>query len=456
MKIAVASVLAVACGAACGDNLGGPHIVMTDAPVAADAPRFDARLADGPMPDAMPGPSRVWVGGDWTADGDDRAGMFVEDAMLPVVPAIVVPPGADELAAGDVVDLSSGGSRMVYVAVDASGGHALYVADGDGANAMLLHAAPAGAQIVFASISPDALRVVFAADEDAAGMFDLYLVAAAGGPPFQLTPDRVVADPALDVHPRVAWSRTSRWVAFTGELTEAGYSELFISDTSAPPGLTTVLSRADITTAGGGALAPGAFDGANDLWFAARVTAGVELFRVSAFGGDPIAVPTPARADTTASDAGAIAIAPDGAHVAFAADAPLATAFDVYYAPTSDPSAAIPLTTTVAGPGAPAAMAFAPDGTRLAVIGDLTTPGVDEPYVLSVDGGSQIRLVALAGNQDALALGWNSTSTALFCAGDLDTDGDAALYRLDPSQPQTPTLAVAVPPNGDITHLDVD
>jgi len=452
-RAAACAVLAAAVSGACGDNVDGTHIIQTDAPIAADAPRFDARRPDGPSPDAAPGPSRVWSSGDWLADGDVRAGMFVEDAALPVVPTIVVPPGADQLAAGDVVDLSAGGSRLVYVAVDAAGGHALYVADGDGANAMLLHAAPAGAEIAFASISPDALRVVYAADEEADGMLDLYLVAAAGGGSFKLTPDRVVADPALDVHPGVAWSRTSRWVAFAGELTEAGYTELLISDTSAPPGVTTIVGRADITTAGGGALEPGAFDQSNELWFAARVTAGLELFHAPTFGGRT-PVLTPARADTTASDAGTIAVSPDGSHVVFAADAPIATAFDVYYAPTADPSAATRLTSSVAAPGGPRTIAFAPDGTRVALIGDLTAPGIQEPYVVSI-AGSQVRLVALAGDQDALALAWNATSTALFCAGDLDTDGDTALYRLDPSQPQTPELAVAVPAGGDITDLDV-
>src|SRR5262249_2703562 len=150
----------------------------------------------------------------------------------------------------------------------------------------------------------------------------------------------------------------------------------------------------------------------NRLFFSARLgatTSQFQLIKVNNDGSGKQINPAfvPMRGDGTAPDIGAISISPDGKTIVFGADAPTATAYNVY-AVTFGVGTAVALTnlTPVAGItlhtsfGAP--LWFSPDGKSIAAIAnfnatDSTNSPRQEPFVMKLDGSGAHRLVNVVG-----------------------------------------------------------
>jgi hypothetical protein len=106
-------------------------------------------------------------------------------------------------------------------------------------------------------------------------------------------------------------------------------------------------------------------------------------------------------------------------------------------------------------------LAFSPDGTRVAVVANflatVAAPTRLEPYVVNLDGTGIRRLFTVptaCGTCDADQLAWTADSSGLYMLGDVVTNNDAEVFRLDPAlTDQTPTLAADAPVGGDVINL---
>jgi hypothetical protein len=417
---------------------------------------------------------RVWVSGVWGTSG--RAGLLDAHADLPMFPATVVPSSgelADQDPDDDVSNLDGDfsvtpdGNHLAYVATDGTT-ETVYVANGDGSDRQQVFQTTAS--IWGLSLSPNAGYLALFGDLSTPQLTDCFVIDLAHplDGPTQLSPERAEIDPTLRVVANAVWSRDSRYIAFAGAFTDYDFFELDVVDLGAglsPIQRSTVLSRAQILTPATampgpkGAIDP-VFDAADRLWFGAFVAdADVpqrELY-VALPGQPSTKVSLPTRGDTTAPNIEAFAVSPDGLHIAYAADAPVAMSYEIYYATTSTPTTA----TRLGSGGTPATyydvLAFSPDGSQLAATANLANPMTEDLYVFDVDGGSPIQLSA---NGDADIIGriqW-SEGPSLWCTGDLGSNGvtNPALYRFDVTGGiQTPELAFDVGTIGSVEDVQV-
>jgi hypothetical protein len=333
-----------------------------------------------------------------------------------------------------------------------------------------------GRELHSVSISPDGTKVAFRTDSAAVDNgYDLWLVPALDtSAPAQLSPTRPpgAATPAqLDVDPDVEWSPDSRYLAFTGDLTENGYPEAFVVDTeAASPTAVALVTRAEITATAGARGAAGmlAFDAAGRVYFRARLTDDPRyaLFRATP-AGVRTALPLPPRADASAPDASTFAVSPDGATLVFQADSPTAGTYNLF-ARAVDGATALPLTSLQAPGLVPHSYPprFSPDGAQVAVLASYPDPFPDgvvqsrrTPTLVAVDGSGVRRLAAVPGSCvscDYEELRWTIDGARLYGRADVLTDNEQEAFALAPgSTDQVPTLAADAPAGGDLDRLYV-
>ena len=478
--------LTILVAAACGDNNGHKK---TDAAVNPDTPEgIDAAVDAGPdaSPDAPPDSappamSRVWAVGDFLTDLKLNAGGFTDGDTLPFGPAtpppIVLPGGTSVLATGAgyqtsaVFDASRDGTKIAFVAdLTTAGAFDIYVANADGSNPTKLVDAAVGVEYSAVALSPDGTKLAYLADATVNGGYDLYIVNTTGTP----APVRITMTPsaAQDVFFQLAWSADSKYVAFSADMTTDGFDQAYAVDTTATtPTAVELLAKADIATQASGAQGVRGglqFDAADNVYFRARVTAGrtqFQLFQAKPDGSmrTDITSVAPARADTTTPDIGAFALSPDGATLVFSADAPVLGADDLYAVSTTTLANPTKITALTAAGHADftGVMQISPDGTQIAYVANFLSTR-NEPFVSAIDGSGTHRLVSLtvtcAGctSPDANAVQWTADSKSLYVTGDLTSNNDTKLYKLDPAMTdQTPVLAVDVPTGGDMTAVIV-
>lgn len=176
----------------------------------------------------------------------------------------------------------------------------------------------------------------------------------------------------------------------------------------------------------------------------------------------------PARGDGQAPDVGAFAISRDGARLAVALDAPTVLRYDLYVAALGGASFAPVKVTALTAAGAPnptLPMWWSPDGARIAVIADFLSGGAfNEPYVVEADGSTPAprRLVDVTracggcSTPNATMMQWTTDGAALYVLGDLATNNDTEVFRVDPAlADQAPVLAVDVTAGGDVLAVIV-
>ena len=462
--------------AACGDE-GNQR---PDAGLRADARVSDAAVdatidaaIDAPPdaapdapPDAPPPPSnatRVWAYGDFLVNNTNQAGAFVDSpttpATLPFGP-MAAPPLVPSATAVEVFDAAGG--KIAYVV-----GGALFVANADGTNPVMVVAAGATAavQITAVALSPNGQKVAFTRDLTIDNGYDLYVApTTAGATAVKVSPDRAgtPATPAdQDVNGNVTWSANSQYLAFTADLTANNVTQAYVVDTNAAtPTAVELITRDEIATQTGaqGVSAAVQFDSANNLYFRARTVLNSTqfiLYKATVAGAaSRTVVALPARTDASVPDAGAFHVAGDTIY--FSTDAPTLGAYDVYKQSltATDPATRL---TMLTGPGNPtfsAPMWLSPDGSKLAVVADFVSDGDNEPFVINTDGTGMRRLVDIPANCqdcDTVDLAWTVDGATLYAVGDLATGNDGKLWKLNAAMTdQTPTLAIDIPTSGDV------
>lgn len=465
--------------AACGGNGGGGSPDASPGRDAgADATAVDAPTdapTDAPIDPPPDGTSRVWVVGDFLVNNASAAGGFLDSATTPATlpfgpttaPTTVIPGGTAVLA-GDAFDAIA--TKIAFVAdLTVAGRFDLYVADGAGGSPTLLVTGSAGTAITSVALSPDGGKVAFTRDSVAlpAG-FDLHVVNTAGTPVVtRVSPNRAATAPVpadLDVFAdSMVWSADSTWLAFAGDLSENAYNQAYVVDTSAAtPAAVELLARADIqpqTTGGRGTSGGMAFDAAGAIYFRARVvTDGQYQLFTATTAGARTTFALPARGDTTAPDASAFAISPDGTKLVFQADSPTAGTYNLFAQTVGQ--ATVTNLTNLTAPGLAqhtAPIWFSPDGTKVAVVAQYPAGARREPYVVNVDGSGTRRLAAVPANCiscDYNELQWTVDGAYLYAEGDPETNNDTKAYKLDAAMTdQAPVLAVDIPVGGDVNRI---
>lgn len=470
--------------AACGR--GGS--AKPDASVSVDAPptMIDAPTADA-APDAPPPMRayRVWAIGDLITDGAPIAGGFDDLATLPFTPTNPTParipttgqlsPASSQANAFDVR-----GNKVAFIAdATVTGRYDLNVANADGTSlVVVVEGGVANVEIDALAFSPDGTKVAFTMDATIDNAYDLYVVPAmAAATPVKVSPDRPVGalTPAdMDVFEVFTWSADSTYVAFSADLTEAGYDQAYLVDTSAAtPAAIELLPRADIATQTGTRGVRGAllFDSSNNVYFRARTIlndARFQLFKATT-AGVRTQMTLPQRGDNTPGDMGPFAISPDGTTMVMSVDAPTALAYNLYVMPLATPTPVA--VTSLAGAGRANFLSpiwFSPDGTKVAVVANYLTAnattgagGRNEPYVIHLDGSTMTprRLVDASvsctgcTSPAASSLVW-ADDTTIYVRGDLAVDNNTAVFEVSAATAdQAPTLAIDVPTGGDVVQV---
>jgi Tol biopolymer transport system component len=164
----------------------------------------------------------------------------------------------------------------------------------------------------------------------------------------------------------------------------------------------------------------------------------------------------PMRGDNTTSVVGSFALSPDGTMMVFAADAPLATAYDLYATPLANWNPVKITSATLASTNPPfgIAPAFSPDGTKVAFVADYITDNVNEPFVAPLDGSGMHRLTNVTvTNADAERVAWTVDGAGVYVQGDLETNNETTLFRLDAATTDgTATKAITVATSGDVVN----
>lgn len=467
---------------ACGDGKSPQQQPLPDGPRPdTNMPDPDGPDPDGPQPDGpvKPAEARIWAVGDILANNANIAGGFAPDATFPfntaTPPTIVVPGGGTaKLGTGDNV-FDARGSKIAYIADQTvTGRFDLYVADADGSNSIVvIEGGVANIEITSLALSPDGTKIAFTMDSAAVNNgLDLYVApTTANATPVQVSPARANGSlDTQDIFTQYEWSSDSKFVGFSGDLTENGFEQAYVTDTTAAtPVPVELLARAEITTtnpADRGVRGRVQFDSANNAYFRAHLTdadANFTLFKADPVTGQKTAVALPARGDASASDAGAFGFTPDGNTLVFSADAPTLGIYDMYTAPIANLATTTKITSIAAIGTAElnaqftAPFAFSPDATKVAVLATFFTggDGTFEPVVIALDGSSTTRLteVPTNTNQDVDKVVWADNAT-VFVTGDIVTSNVTQLYKLDAAMAsQTPTLAVEMPTGGDLFNV---
>lgn len=448
----------------CGDNVSETTPDASSLDVDAALVDIDAAIEPGIA-------SRVWVISDLL---DDRfvAGSFVEsNVAVPrfpftaaVRPPVLVPAAGRLPDSPYVINFSVSRNRIAYTADSLRAGvYDLFAADIDGANPVRL--APSnvlGRSFTAIAISPDGSKVAFLVDADEIRQFDLYIVASDGtGAPIRVSPARPATAPqpdALDVNSNFVWSHDSRYLAFTGDLTEDTVQQAYVVDTTATtPVAVELITRADISEPATRRGVQGLlqFDAQHHVYFRARLDADTGLYR-STPTGQRTRLVLPARGDASASEAGAFTLSNDQLTLFVSADAPVAGRFDLHALPLNGgPSVNLTKATTFdvsIEPNTP--IALSRDGTRVAVAANYFSPLNQEPIVIHTDGTGMRRLVDVNATcttcktPDVRQLAWTADSTAVYVVGDI-VELRAGIYRLDAATTdQRPTQVVVPTANG--------
>ena len=459
---------------ACGDSNNS----TPDAPKHPDANQIDATAdaAADATPDAAPdapgdgsgsgsaAQSRVWATGDFVTNGTPQAGWFTDGDTLPATSA-TVPAAPAVLASGSgytdfVFDATPTKTAMV-ADITTAGTFDLYAADADGTNPTLLVNGQTGVEIATVALSPDGTKAAFMMDSATLnGAYDVWVVNTTGTPvPLLVSPVRNIAAPNLAALSAftgsLTWSADSKFIGFSGDFTTDGHSQAYeVDTTAATPAPIEMLADADLTGTSAGVRGDVLFDSADKAYFRAGLTDTVTFSFFQWDGTQRTALALPMRGDNTTANVGSFAFSPDGTTIVFAADAPLATAYDLYVTPVATWNPVRITAATLAGTNPPFGLApqFSPDGTQVAFVADYITDGVTEPFVAPVDGSGMHRLFNVTvTNADAEKISWTADGTAVYVQGDLEVNNDTTLFRFNPSMTDgAATKAFAVPTGGDV------
>jgi Tol biopolymer transport system component len=456
---------------ACGDNgKAAPDAKRrVDAALIVDAPRS----IDG-APDAPPNPTganRLWVVGDSVTNDKQQLITFVDGDAAPIVatpfPATGQLPTQPALGNLKTFDVAANGSKIAYLADSTVAGRFdLFVANPDGSNPVSVAVSGVNSRITYPVMSPDGSKVAFLHDPEMTGMEDLYVApTTAAAAIVKLSPTRTTPSVDLSVFRSFVWSPDSKYVAYSARLTEAGYDEAVIVDTTvATPVSVKIIPRADIAINGNGAQGVrgfAAFDAAGHVYFRARLETGgqFKLYQSKLDGTErTVVIVAPARGDASVANIGSFVT--DGNTLVVSADAPTLDQYNLYKFNLGGAAAPVLLTAgAVTQPNTePAFLApllLSPDKSKVAFLADYVGQAIVEPYVSALDGSGTKRLtVSTLAGTDADTVAWSGDSTSVYATMDIAVSNEVRLIKLNASMSDQAAVTLLTPPtNGDVSQV---
>lgn len=322
----------------------------------------------------------------------------------------------------------------------------VYAGDGSGMPVTLATAPTVNQKITGVAFSPDGVWVAFTGEIDLNNQTSLYVTKADGS---IKTPKRINPTPTdtkLNVS-NFRWARsanaTHAYLAYSGDVVTDGAYGLWIYDAVGGGAPVEVIAQNKLMK--GQAVAPEVldWDKSGKVYFKSNheVAATFRAYRANADGTMLEQVPA-TKLTNAAGEAsiGNFAVSPDGASIAFAADAPSQHLYQVY-------AGAIGMTATVVsnvqssmtavdrGPSFFSPMVWSPDQKWIAVVADWAVKGSDadnafNAFVLPADkaGGTRLFPAPPAATQDIDEVRFTSNSKRVFASGDLAIDNGGELY----------------------------
>jgi Tol biopolymer transport system component len=435
-----------------------------------DAPDEDASQGDG----GGPVTSYLYYWGDFDVSSEYRvARIGFPDGGKTTLSLAEMPTGAEV----ESIAVSPDGTKLAVAGRKSAGNEPVlnvYNADGSGP-ATRVYTGGQNTDFLMLSYSPNGTMLAFLADIDLDNSMALYVVPANGS----AAPKRVSLAP-VSVDQFVVsykWAADSAHIAFTGDLETDHVHGLWTVDAlPASPVPIPIVTLAELTATDTNRDVDDviAFDSSNRLYFRSDYEVANELhrlYRCDLDGSNRAQVPgtnlTNAGGGSEAST-GPFAISSDGTTLAFFADSPSATLFQVYVMPLSGSTATrVSDITTTPGDGsgpdffAPQPIVWSADGSRLAVIADWPVDGGDQAddfaaFVLpsSAPAGGVRVLEPTAADGDALEIEYTPDNTRLVIRGDVLEDGTFELFATadftTADQDATAIRVEEVPDNGDV------
>ncbi len=453
------------------DAVDGMTDAFPDGPTDAPSDVEDA-WTDGPPFDAGAGPPACYFG-DFETDGTHEVACLSFPG-----PARVVLDAPELSGAAIAASAVSPDGLEVAVAIRQAPGAPVRVVQsstgGGNAGHILLAAPDPTRQVHRLSYSFDGTWLALIADFDVAGTKSLYVVPVGGGLTRRVTPE---PDAGCDVT-GMAWAGGSpgpSWLAFSGDVVTDGQVGLWTVDVaSAPWEMEPVV---DATPNSGSIQSDLAWDGDGRVLFRSRLDgdAHFTLHRGAHDGTMVELVPGTALSNGQGpANVGSFGVSPDGAKVAFSANSPEVSTYEVFVVglnPGAGPPhrvSDLPLVTdpgSVAGPVFRTPIVWSPDGTWLAVVSDwrLAPSDVDDVYATfllpssGVAGGWRLLGTPLEAGHNARQLRFSAPGDALLVRGDLVEDGDFELFVVEDlvaaDQEPGDVRFEGVPPQGDVLGI---
>jgi Tol biopolymer transport system component len=294
------------------------------------------------------------------------------------------------------LQISPNGQYVLFTAdIITENAFELYSVPMDGSEAPTLLSGgllPYGAEVQVFHITPDSSRVLYVADQDTAGMMELYSVSITGGPITKLNPPITASDGEVEGS-LVSFTPDSSRVVFMAEWEINNAYELF----SVPvAGGTPVRLNGDLPLNGSLSSFVVTPDGSQVVYVASQDSAAAtEVYVVPITGGNSVKLNDPLVAGGFVWYA---QISADGSHVVYTAVQDVATQWEIFSVALSDP------------PGAPVKLnpplganrdvvynnfRISPNGDRVVYLADPILNDVYLFYSVPIEGGAAVQLTGV-------------------------------------------------------------
>lgn len=308
---------------------------------------------------------------------------------------------------------------------------------------------PGVAQPIHAlAFSPDGRWLAMLAELELDDAVALYVVAADGSTPTPIRVSHAPTDASRDVL-RFAWAKTvdadHARIAFLADAELDEVVGVYTADVVVGGEPTALLDASEIAAGMGATPTSFGWDASDRVYFGSRHEGSMtpRVYRAHATGGavEPVAV-TEIKSGSGFAQVPSFALSPDGQRIAFAANAPTKSLFEVYVAPVdgAEPMRVskvqkAPPTASTRGASSPAEPVWSPDGTRLAVLADWEVlPGDKDDaltaFVLPTDVPGGLRAIAPSGSAllDLQWVAFSRDSKRVYAVGELLQDERIDLY----------------------------
>lgn len=481
--LAGASALTASLLVGCGDSSSNAADAAAQGTVDA-APVTDAALADAALADAAafdatpieldaavpPGSQRALWYGDFIENSVEEIALY--DGTTGISSLAIA--GVTVIDDVQEVKPSPDGTQLA-VAIEHDGGTStLYVMNVDGTGTPIPIVDLGDALFEFSNLawSPDGTQLAYIADGPVNGARRVYSAPADGSAvPVLTSQDPKSANQDANI---VAWADNTH-VVYRGDLVADAVDNFYVSDITDSPIVPVALVPENLVSDGQEVRDQPGFAGAR-VYFQSDHEGTFRLYSVDLDGQNLAEESTTSVLMNGAGQAevGTFQISPDGSQIAFSADAPTQSLYQIYVADiggvatlqsnvTVDP----PAKGDSSGPLFSHTLAWSPDGSQLAVAADWAVNAGDldndtAGFLVPASGpagGVRIWVPPAGSTQDVTLMRFTSDSSTLICLGDLRNNSNSEVYVTTdfttPDQDVEATLVQAVPVSGDVFEIAI-